>query len=135
MARKKEQEGNEPKRKRLRTLTERELEIMARIESRIDRKAKQSWTWLARGCNLDPNMGSQWSGRNSFPLERHLHIIAGMLGVEMGWLLTGDERGEATQAQTQTEAAMLAVLRELPPDMQRVLLAQAQAARDSARKK
>ena len=135
MTRKKEQQGNAPKRNHLRVLTDREREIMDRIESRIDRKAKQSWTWLARGCNLADNMGSQWSGRNTFPLERHLHIIAGMLGVEMGWLLTGDERGEATQAQTQTEAAMLAVLRELPPDMQRVLLAQAQAARDSAKKK
>ncbi len=118
----------------IRKVTPREAAILKRIDSRIDRKAKQSWTWLARGCGLSDNMGSQWSSGNSFPPERHLHTIAQMLGVDMGWLLTGDERSEATQAQTHTEAAMLAVLRELPPDMQRMLLAQAEAARDSAKK-
>lgn len=131
------QSATKPKRAtpQIRKVTPREAAILKRIDTRIDRKAKQSWTWLAKGCGLSDNMGSQWRSGNSFPPERHLHTIATMLGVDMGWLLTGDERGEATQAQTQTEAAMLAVLRELPPDMQRLLLAQAEAARDSAKKK
>lgn len=124
-----------PRERQIRPVTEREAAILKRIDSRINRKAKQSWSWLARGCGLSDNMGSQWKSGNSFPPERHLHVIAGMLGVDMGWLLTGDEPGEAKQAQTQTEAAMLAVMRQLPPDIQRMLLAQAEAARDSAQKK
>jgi hypothetical protein len=125
----------EPARRKLRPLNEHEAGVMDRIATRLDRKRNITWTWLAVGCGHTKNMGSQWSSRNSFPKERDLHRIATMLEVDMGWLLTGDDRSEATRAQTQTEAAMLQVMRTLPPDMQKLLLAQAEATKDSLTKK
>lgn len=99
---------------------------MQRIEDRLTALGL-TWAALARNVGLSDSSGSQWSGRRVFPKERTHHAIAKALGVEMGWLLTGDEPRERRLAQTETELAMLEALRRLPPDRQRIAVNQTRA--------
>lgn len=117
-----------------RELTPRELAVMVRIESAM--KARDlTWASLARAVGKSANLGSQWSSRRSFPREADLYQAAKILGVGMGWLLTGEEPSAEVLAQTATEKEMLAVLRTMAPDQQRAVLAQARALRDNLSKK
>jgi transcriptional regulator with XRE-family HTH domain len=119
---------------RERTLTPRELAIMDRIEARI-KSAGISWATLALDVGKTKSSGSQWSGRRSFPREESLYRIAQRLGVEMGYLLTGDQPGEQTRAQTVNEKALLELTRELSPAEQQALLAVARSLKGSLTKK
>jgi transcriptional regulator with XRE-family HTH domain len=117
-----------------RALSIREGEILDRLALKL-RDAGVSWSKAARLAGKSDNLGSQWSGRRAFPTEAALYAISKGLGVSMGWLLTGSEPGAETTAVTETEREALALLRDLPPELQRALLAQGQALRDSMAKK
>lgn len=105
-----------------RDLTDRELMVMDRIESVLKRTGN-NWTQLALSVGKSASSGSQWSGRRSFPREQTLYTIALRLGVEMGWLLTGDEPSAERQAQTENELATLRLWRQLSPAEQSAALA------------
>jgi transcriptional regulator with XRE-family HTH domain len=117
-----------------RDLTQRELAVMDRIQS-VMLGAGLNWSALAVSVAKTVSSGSQWSGRRSFPREQTLYLIAQRLGVEMGWLLTGDEPTEQRQAQTENEKSMLGVMREMSPAEQSALLAAARGIRGSLTKK
>lgn len=119
---------------RTRPLTDRELAVMNRIESRLVTKG-ETWASLARKVGKTNSSGSQWSGKRSFPREQTLYKIAQALEVGMGWLLAGDEPGEQTRAQTDLELAALQLMREMSPAEQLTMLAAGRGIKGSLTKK
>lgn len=117
-----------------RQLTDKERLILDRIEGVIIRK-EVSWAALSRLVGKSDNLGSQWSSRRACPVQRDIQTIASWLGIDMAWLLTGNEPAEVRQAQTETELALLAAIRALPVEQQEAVLAGAQAMRDRLTKK
>lgn len=117
-----------------RALTDKERTILDRIEIVITKQGT-SWSALARMVGKSENLGSQWSGRRACPVQRDIMTIAAGLGIDMAWLLTGDEPAEVRQAQTETELALLNAIRALPVEQQEAVLAGAQAMRDRLTKR
>lgn len=117
-----------------RLLTPRELAVMDRIEHKLLINGS-NWSQLAVSVGKTTSSASQWSGRRSFPREGVLYAIARELGVGMGWLLTGDEPDEKRKAQTEDEAALLALFREMSPAERAVLLAASRGLKGSVAKK
>lgn len=117
-----------------RELTDRERQALDRLGAALNQQG-MSWQQASTHVGKSANLGNQWSSRRAFPQERDLYTLAQHLGVTMGWLLTGEEPTAETTAITATEREMLAALRQLPPDMQRVVLAQVEAAAHQITKK
>jgi transcriptional regulator with XRE-family HTH domain len=117
-----------------RILSDREQAILDRLAVELN-KAGVSWSKAARMAGKSDNLGSQWSGRRAFPTEAALYEITKGLGVSMGWLLTGSEPGADTTAVTEAEKKAIAIMRELPPELQHALLALGEALRDSMAEK
>jgi len=116
-------------------------DLMEREKAVLDRVAEKltvlgwSWSELARRVGKTTSSASQWSGKRSFPRENVLYMISRELGVDMGWLLTGDEGGERRLAQTETELRLLELLRQMAPDEQRAVIAAATGIKGSLTKK
>jgi transcriptional regulator with XRE-family HTH domain len=117
-----------------RTITERERAALDRVKQCLDRQGL-NWSDLARSVGKTASSASQWSGKRSFPRENVLFMMARHLGVDMGWLLTGDEPNERRLAQTEAELRLLDLVRQMSPDEQRALLAAAHGIKGSLTKK
>lgn len=117
-----------------RDLNDREKTVLQRIATKL---AERGWSWseLARRVGKTASSASQWSGKRSFPRENVLYMIARELEVDMGWLLTGDEPTERRLAQTEAEMRMLELLRQLPPDQQRLAIGAVDGIKASLTKK
>jgi transcriptional regulator with XRE-family HTH domain len=117
-----------------RDLTAREKAVLDRVAEKLT-VLGWSWSELARRVGKTTSSASQWSGKRSFPRENVLYMISRELGVDMGWLLTGDEGGERRLAQTETELRLLELLRQMAPDEQRAVIAAATGIKGSLTKK
>lgn len=107
-----------------RTLNAAELAVLQRIEHVLDSKG-MSWAALAVQAGRSKQLGAQWSGRRSFPPQRVLQAIAGVLEVAPSWLLSGDEPDSEVRAATVDEAELLRIMRAMSVTQQRALLASA----------
>lgn len=117
-----------------RILTAKERLILDRIETVINKQGL-AWSALSKMVGKSENLGSQWSSRRACPVQRDIVTIASALGIDMAWLLTGNEPAELRLAQTETELALLNAIRALPVEQQEAVLAGAQAMRDRLNKK
>lgn len=90
---------------------------------------------LAVAVGRSEPLGRQWNTYRAFPPQRILQGIAERLDVRMNWLLSG-ENEPADRALTVVERETLATMRELPLDLQKLLLATAKGWRaEPTRKK
>lgn len=111
----------------------RERAIIDRIRAKcIERGITMSA--LALSVGRTDNAGRQWNTYRSLPRHQAMMAVANALEVSVNWLLTG-ENEPADRAVTQIERETLSVIRELPVDVQEMLLAQARALADRERMK
>lgn len=117
-----------------RELTAREKLVLDRIGHIL---AERGWSWseLARRMGKTTSAASQWSGKRAFPRENVLYAIARELGVDMGWLLTGDEPTEQRAAQTQAELRALELLRQMTPEQQALAIGSLEGIKGAVTKK
>lgn len=98
-------------------ITEKRLAIGRRIRSaRIQVGLSQSA--LATRLDLSSGAITQWETGRAMPEPDKFKALAEALGVEPGWLLTGDEPDEIVRAQTTSEQEMLVLMRKIGPDEQ-----------------
>lgn len=92
---------------------------------------------LATKLGLSAGAITQWETGRVTPEPDKFQALAEALGVEVGWLLTGDEPDEVARAQTVTEQEALLILRRMKPEEQaramQILAALAEPAPFSAR--
>lgn len=98
-----------------RILNAKERAAIDRIGAEI---AKRGITWpaLSERIGKSKQLGYQWSTYRSFPSQPTFRLIGEELGVEMGWLLSGDDEDERRKAQSQHELAALEMMRGAPAE-------------------
>lgn len=110
-----------------------ERDIIDRIRSKIGEKGF-TMSSLAEHVGMTANAGRQWKGYRALPRHRVMMAIAEALGVTANWLITGQDE-PSDRAVTQIERDTLATMRELPMEIQEMILAQARALSDRERMK
>lgn len=98
-------------------ITDKRLAIGRRIAA-ARRNSGLSQAALATKLGLSAGAITQWETGRAVPEPDKFQALADVLGVEPGWLLTGDEPDEVTRAQTVTEQQTLLLLRRMKPEEQ-----------------
>ena len=109
---------------KVRPLDEADLAVMERIEAQLVAQGT-SWSELARRVGKTSSAASQWSSRRVLPRLQTMLAIATELGVPIGWLFTGNEADEASQAQNDIEREILMLLRQMSQSERKAALAAA----------
>jgi transcriptional regulator with XRE-family HTH domain len=93
------------------------LRIGERLAAARDKKG---WTQLELAITLGitPGAVAHWEQGRSLPKRDRLREVAGVLGTDIEWLLTGDDPAEKRKAQTENEAELLRILRDMSDDDQ-----------------
>ena len=98
-------------------ISEKRLAIGRRI-AEARRNPGLSQAALATKLGLSSGAITQWETGRAVPEPDKFQALAAALGVEPGWLLTGDEPDEITRAQTTNEAHALEIFRRMRPEEQ-----------------
>lgn len=88
-----------------------------------------------RSIGVTANAVTQYETGRAVPKQERLDALSKALGTSTEWLLTGHESERLAYAQNRLELDLLALIREIPAELQKVVLAAVKGVAEAARRK